>query len=151
MKLLKVIFILSFLFAFTNICVAQKAKIAFVNAKSLYTSENELTRLTDSLKSVNPSFSNLNAEEKDKEFKRIAKSCSDAKNNIVENETVTFHAKENTVCVVIKDIADYVESFKKKHEFVLLIDIGSCDAISICSEGVDVTKQFVEEYNDARK
>lgn len=152
MKLFKTLFVLLFCFALASVCYAQKNTVALVDAKSFYASENGITRLVDALKLVNPNFLSLTAEEKDKEFSRIAKKCRDAKDETAKNTTVDLEAKEETICVVIKDITDSIEKYKKKQEFLIILDIRSCDYVThLCDTAVDVTKQFVDEYNGAKK
>ncbi len=154
MKLFKTLFVLLFFFTLVNICFAQKNTVALINTKSFYASENGITRLVDALKSANPNFIALAVEEKDKEFRRIAGKCSDAKKDLSKPETVTLDAKEEAVCVAIKDIAESLEKFKKKQEFAILATVSDCDNASVldlCYETTDVTKQFIEEYNGAKK
>ena len=69
-------------------------------------------------------------------------------------QTITPDAKEEAVCSVIKDIAESLEKFRKKQEFVILADISDCDNASVldlCYATTDVTKQFVDEYNSVKK
>jgi hypothetical protein len=152
MKLFKILFVLHLCFVLTSICYAQKNTVALVDAKSFYASENRITRLVDALKLANPNFLSLTAEEKDKEFNRIAKKCRDAKDETTKNTTTTLDAKEEVVCVAIKDIVESIEKFKKKQEFLIILNIDSCNYVThLCETAVDVTKQFVDEYNGAKK
>ena len=152
MKLFKILYVLLFCFTLTSICYSQKITVALVDAKSFYTSEKAITRLVDALKLTNLNFLSLTVEEKDKLFERIAKKCRDAEDETRKNTTIALDAKEEVVCSVIKDIAQSVQEFKKKQGFSLLVDISACNYVThICEEAVDVTKQFVDEYNGAKK
>ena len=152
MKLFKILFVLLLCFALPSICLAQKNTVALVDAKSFYASENEITQLVEALRRANPNFLHLTIKEKDKEFERIAKKCRDAKDETTKSTTTNLDAKEKIVCIAIKDISESLEKFTKKHEFFILVDIRSCDYVThLCDAAVDVTKQFVDEYNGAKK
>jgi hypothetical protein len=152
MKLFRFFLVLLFYSALVNVGDAQKITIALVNTKSFYASENGIMRLVDALESVNQNFPTLTAEEKDKEFKQIARKCQDAKDKDSKVRTVALDTKEEAVCTVIKDIIDSLEVFKKKQEFAILADISACSYVThLCETAVDVTKQFIEEYNGVRK
>jgi Skp family chaperone for outer membrane proteins len=152
MKIFKILFVLILCFALTSICYAQKNTVALVDAKSFYASENTITRLVNALKIANPNFTSLTAEEKDKEFGRIAKKCPNSKDETTKTTTTTLNANEGVVCIAIKDIVESIEKFKEKQEFLIILDINSCNYVThLCETAVDVTKQFVDEYNSAKK
>jgi hypothetical protein len=152
MKLFKTYFVLILFFTLASVCYAQKNTVALVDTKLFYASENGITRLVDALKLMNPDFLSLTAEDKDKEFKRVAKKCREAKDETAKNTALVLDAKEEVVCVAIKDITDSLEKFKKKQEFIMLFDISSCDYVThLCDTAVNVTKQFIDEYNGAKK
>ncbi len=97
---------------------------------------------------VNPNFLSLNAEEKNKVFKKIAEKCRDAKD---EQTKVILDTEDRNVCVAIKDISEYVEKFKQKNEFFIFADISSCSYVThLCESATDITQKFISEYNEMK-
>lgn len=125
--------------------------MAVFDTKVFYASENGIPSLKDALKSVNSNFPALTAEEKGQEFKRIIIKCRAVNDKTSEVAPPAPDIKENPVCVVLKDISESLENFRKKRNFLLLVDVSACEHTThLCDVADDVTKEFIDEYNGAK-
>ena len=123
----------------------------YVNTKAFYLSENGITQLINTLASLFSDFSKLSVKEKNKKFDIILKKCRQPKNKSSKGKLNVLDTKEEDVCAVIKNIDESLKEFRRNNGFATLVNVSVCEKGFPCPDGVDITEQFIKEYNITNK